>query len=659
VGAGNGALGRGVTKDEETMTDMNTAEEYCSAADNLQEKGMPDEAISFYLKAIEIEPKFAEAHNNLGNAYRKKGRRDEAIQHYRSAIALDPGSPAAYFHLGIVFQENGESNASAQCYRKALELDPEHSRALLNLGVCLDSRGMPEEALLCYQRALELDPTDPIAHYNLGNIFKKMGLYDEAIRHFREAVLRYPGYTEAHYNLGVSLYEKGDPDNAGDCFRTVISLSPGYAGAYYNLGNVLKDKGQTDEAILCFEKAIALNSDYAEAHNNLGNIYKDSGNPAAAMKCYRRAIEINPSYSGAYFNLGNTLKEQREFAEAMHCFRKAVEHSPDYAEAHWNLSLLLLAHGNFAEGWKEYEWRWKLKGVSERAFPQPLWDGSALDDRTILLHAEQGLGDAIHFIRYAPLLAERGARVLVECQKELAPLFRNISGLDQVIAGGEKLPAFDVHCPLLSLPLVFGTEAQSIPATVPYIIADAALAHKWKERMQAGPAGFRVGLVWSGSPVNKQLRYRSCSLHTFSPLAQLAGDTLIFYSLQKGIDAQQAKAPPEGMRLIDYTDELQDFSDTAALIENLDLVISIDTSVSHLAGALGRPVWTLLHRDADWRWLLDREDSRWYPTMRLFRQDATGQWDTAVSLIVEELKRLSYQGCGTVPSVRAVQVRDP
>jgi hypothetical protein len=294
-----------------------------------------------------------------------------------------------------------------------------------------------------------------------------------------------------------------------------------------------------------------------------------------------------------------------------------------------------LLAGNFERGWREYEWRWKLKDHRGHIFSSAAWDGSDVSGRTVLLHAEQGFGDAIQFIRYAPLVAGRGARVVVQCPEELASLIGRVEGVEKVVADGGQLPDFDLQCPLLSLPRVFGTTLENIPVEIPYCTADALLSRKWKDRLQHEDSRFKIGLVWAGRTKAKRERGRTCSLALFSALAGFDG--VIFYSLQKGEGAEQAKNPPENMELIDYTEEIHDFSDTAAFIGNLDLVISIDTAVSHLAGALGKPVWTLLPFAPDWRWMLNRDDSPWYPTMRLFRQPSPGDWEAVIKDIAGEL----------------------
>jgi FKBP-type peptidyl-prolyl cis-trans isomerase 2 len=437
---------------------------------------------------------------------------------------------------------------------------------------------------------------------------------------------------EEFYKKGIELQNNGEIDEAIAYYRKAIGQNPKHAGAFYNMGVAFHGKGLIDQAILCYEIAIGFNQEFTEAHHNLGVAYNEKGKFDEALVCFQRVLQLKPDHAGAFYNLGNTLTAQGHYNEAKQCYKKAIEIKPDHADAQWSLGLINLRLGNFEEGWKGYEWRWELKDIiRKRDFSQPLWDGHDVDGHTILLHAEQGFGDTLHFIRYAPLVAERGAKVVVECQKELVSLLRNIEGVSQVIAHGEQLPDFDFHCPLLSLPFVFSTGLDTIPAQIPYVSAEPDLVQKWRNRIKADKSAIKIGLVWAGSPKLKFGHSRSCPIETFSALAQR--NDITFYSLQKGEAEEQAKNPPEGIKLIDTSDEIHDFSDTAAIIANLDLVISVDTASAHLAGALGKPVWVLLPFVPDWRWMKDREDSPWYPTMRLFRQPSAGDWESVIGLV--------------------------
>jgi FKBP-type peptidyl-prolyl cis-trans isomerase 2 len=438
------------------------------------------------------------------------------------------------------------------------------------------------------------------------------------------------------YKKGIALQDKGQIDEAISYYQKAVGQNPNHTGAYYNLGVAFQEKGLIDQAILYYEIAIGFNQEFTEAHHNLGVAFNEKGKFDEALSCFQRVLQLKPDHAGAYYSLGNTLVAKGQFNDAMQSYKKAIEINPGHADAQWSLGLINLRLGNFEEGWKGYEWRWELKDVMpKRDFSQPLWDGHDISGRTILLHAEQGFGDTLQFIRYAPLVAQRGAKIVVECQKELVSLLKDTDGVSRVIARGEELPDFEVHCPLLSLPLVFGTKLKTIPAKIPYVNTDPALVRKWRSKIEQDKSAVKVGLVWAGNPKLKFGHSRSCPIGTFSKLAQRSD--VVFYSLQKGEAEGQAKNPPEGIKLIDTSEEIHDFSDTAAIIKNLDLVISIDTSAAHLAGSLGKPVWVLLPFVPDWRWMTTREDSPWYPTMRLFRQPAAGDWESVINHIKDAL----------------------
>jgi tetratricopeptide (TPR) repeat protein len=480
----------------------------------------------------------------------------------------------------------------------------QQAEQLSNLGLAFQKRGQIEEAIKCYIKSIQLNPNSADTCSNLGSILQEREKFEEAIEYHEKA----------------------------------LRLNPKHAVANYNLGSVFQKKGQLEKARIFYDIALQINPTNALAYNNLGTIYfQEKGRLEQAITCYRKAIQINPNYSNAYSNLGISLQEKGLYDEALACYKKALNLSPSHAEAHFNAAVILLLNGNLKDGWQEYEWRQKTNDhlFSQRSFSKPLWNGTDIKGQTILLYAEQGFGDTLHFIRYAPIVSQHGATVIVECQKELASLLQNIEGVHQVIAYGNQLPYFDIYWPLLSLPLVFNTTLETIPSDKHYISADSILVEKWRDRLNHRDSKLKIGLVWAGNPAHKRDYCRSCSLDIFSSLFEI--HNVVFYSLQKGKEAELTKNAFQKMNFIDYTNELNDFSDTAAFIENLDLVISVDTSVAHLAGALGKPVWTLLSFVPDWRWLLDRGDSPWYLSMRLFRQPSLGDWESVISKIKDEL----------------------
>jgi tetratricopeptide (TPR) repeat protein len=532
----------------------------------------------------------------------------------------------------------GNLKRAVDIYLEILENQPNNAAVLHLIGVLSYQMQNYDFAMSCFRQAIQFNPNYAEAYNNLGSTLKVIGQFDEAIACYRKAIELNPNFAEAYYNLGNTFIISGQLDNAITYYQKALQLNPDHAISYNNLGNAYREKGLLDEAISSYQKALQLNSNLVDAYNNIGVAFQEKGQLDEAITCYQKAIKRNPNYADAYNNLGYILQEKGQLNTAINYYKKALQLNPYLAGAHGHLSLALLLTGDYDQGWKEYEWRWRTKEAYPRGFSQPLWDGTDITGLTILLHAEQGMGDTIQFIRYAPSVAQRCGKVIVECHRELTSLLRNVEGVHQIISRGEQLPAFDTHCPLLSLPLFFDTTLENIPARIPYVTVNPVLVQEWRDRIQYDDSRLRTGLVWAGAPRHKENRNRSCSLELFSALGQLKNIT--FYSLQKGAAAQQAKNPPQEMNFIDLTQEINDFSDTAALIENLDLVISVDTSVAHLAGALGKPVWTLLPFSPDWRWLLNREDSPWYPTMRLFRQPSIGDWEPVITKVADELQKL-------------------
>jgi tetratricopeptide (TPR) repeat protein len=617
----------------------NNAKAHSNLGSALKDNGQLDEAVAACRRAIALNPNLPEAHNNLGGVLKDKGQLDEAIAAYRRAIALKPNYPEAHNNLGVALKEKGQLDGAITAYRQAIAFNLNLPEAHNNLGIALKDNGHLDEALTAFRQAIALNPNFPEAHSNLGNALREKGQLDEALAACRRAIALRPNYSEAYSNLGNALASQGELDEAIAAYRQAIAFNSNLPEAHYNLGNVLKDKGQLDGAIAAYRQAIAFNPNLPEAHGNLGNALKDKGQLDEAIAAFRQAIALNPNFPEAHYNLGNVLKDKGQLDGSIAACRQAIALRPDYADAHFNLSLSLLANGCFQQGWEEYEWRWKCKDLSTpRNFAQPQWDGRPLEGRTILLYTEQGFGDALQFMRYLPLVAERGGRIIVECQAELQRILQTIAGKWQVVARGQPLPAFDLHCPLLSLPRVFGTNLANVPNIVPYLHADAEDASGWQHRLADYSPRVKVGLAWAGSPTHTNDRNRSIKLARLAPLGRAPG--VRFFSLQKGAAAAEARTPPPGMELVDWTQDLKDFAGTAALIANLDLVIAVDTAVVHLAGAMGKPVWTLLPYVPDWRWLMGREDSPWYPTMRFFRQPSRGEWAGVVQRVADALRGL-------------------
>jgi tetratricopeptide (TPR) repeat protein len=531
-------------------------------------------------------------------------------------------------------------------------LAPNDAEAHSNLGISLAQQDRTEEALSSFERAIALKPDFPEAHLNLGFALFKQKRTEEATASYRRALTLRPGYVDAHYKLGSALQALNRLDEAVASFEQVITLQPDHAGAYHNLGNAFREQGRLEESVASFRRALALKPDYTDALNNLGNALTQQGKLDEAIASFERAISIDPNYAMPHNNSGTALLAQGRIAEAKAGYGRALALRPDYALAHFNLSLALLLEGDMAQGAAEYEWRLKTDDQLLPAMDVPSWDGQPLSDKAILLRAEQGFGDTIQFIRYAPLVRARCARVVLQCPGALVRLMATATGVDEVTEAVEPPPGAAAHVPLLSLMHIFATRLETIPADVPYLAADPGRIARFQERI-APAAGLKVGLAWAGSPKHKNDRNRSLTLDVLAPLLLVEGVT--FFSLQKGDRAAEI-AEGYGQRLIDLGPDLGDFADTAAAMSCLDLVIAVDTAVAHLAGALAVPVWVLLPFAPDWRWLLEREDNPWYPTMRLYRQPAIGDWGAVLHKVADDLQIRAWDTAAIHPPSVADEV---
>lgn len=511
--------------------------------------------------------------------------------------------------------------------------EPQAQQAL-QMARWLHGAGRLREAETLYRQLLARDPRDIDLLRLLGNLLGQSGRVEESAQLLARCVALAPDDAAAHASLGTSLSSLGREAEAIEHFRRAVALAPESAEARYNLGKALRDRKDLAGAEVEFRQAIRLRPNLGPAYNNLGNTVRDLGRYEESLALYQAALRLRPNSAPTLHNLGLAYRSLMRLEEAMKAFDTALAFDPGHHEARASRAMTLLLLGDYERGWREYECRWEIASVfKKRQYAQPLWDGLDPGGRTILLHSEQGLGDTIQFARYAPLVAARGARVIVECQPELKTLFGTLQGVEQVLGAGEPLPHFDAYRAMMSLPMLFGTMLGSIPASIPYLASEAGRVKFFGSKIAA--EGLRVGLVWAGAAGYQNDRNRSVTLADFAPLARAPG--VRFYSLQKGAAARQASSPPSGMQLIDLSDELNDFADTAAAISSLDLVVSVDTAVAHLAGALGKPVWTLIGFSPDWRWSVDRRDTPWYPTMRLFRQPAIGDWSAPIERLASEL----------------------
>jgi Tfp pilus assembly protein PilF len=476
--------------------------------------------------------------------------------------------------------------------------------------------------------------------FDLGLALNARKQHQKALESFDLAIQLQPDFFEAHGNRGAMLAALGRHHDAIQSYRTALAIKSDFADAHCNIGSALTHLQRYDEALASLDRALALRPDYPDALYNRGNALKALKRYEEALESYDRAIALQPNHADAHNNRGQVLRELDRYDEALASYDRALALRSQHVMAHCNAAALRLLTGDFERGWVHYEWRWQKKSVIplQRNFSQPTWHGGdPIAGKTILIHSEQGLGDTIQFCRYVPLVAARGVRVIFEVQKALQTLMTSLGGGAQIVPKGGPLPAFDLHCPLVSLPLAFGTRLETIPSTTGYLSAPAQRMTMWQSRLQ-GQRHPRIGLVWSGNPGHERDRERSVGLREFLPLLDTLGAGATFVSLQKDVRAEDAALLKGRADILDYGNALEDFSDTAALISQLDLVISVDTSVAHLAGALGKPVWILLTYFPDWRWLLGRDDSPWYPTARLFRQDESRTWEGVVAGAREALQ---------------------
>jgi Flp pilus assembly protein TadD len=563
---------------------------------------------------LSIEPVFRpltiESALQLALQRHQEGKNAEATAICREILRVAPGNAGALHLLGIFAYQAGQHAQAVGLIRQSLALEPRSATVLNNLGLALRALGNYPEAEAALLSAIEIDPALIDAHNNLGVVLRDTRRFDAALTSFQKAIDLSPGHLLARHNLATCLMALGRNEEAIRLLRETFTMDPRQGSTQLLLGNALRNLDRLDEAV-------------------------DS---------YRKAIAIDPTDCAAMSNLGFVLRDLSRFDEAEASLRAALRVDPNYQAAHANLSLILLLQGKFEDGWREYEWR-PIENPAGRPleYPQPRWDGSSFSGRTLLLRCDQGHGDTILAARFIPEILKRGGDLIVECEGSLLRLLGAMPGLGKtklVKAIKSRQPAdlsFDLQLPQMSLWKVMGINSPAdIPAPVSYLTVDPSWRDKWRDVNIGNDHALKVGLVWAGSAVHLNDRNRSMLLEVFAPLATTGAR---FYSLQKGPQAIQLRIPPPGLSITDLTDRIEDFADTAALIEALDLVISVDTSVAHLAGALGKPVWLLLPAPPDFRWLLDREDSPWYPTMRLFRQPSRGDWGTVMRRVADELAR--------------------
>ncbi|MGE5545660.1 MAG: tetratricopeptide repeat protein [Solirubrobacterales bacterium] len=571
-----------------------------------------------------------EAELQRGLGFHRTGDLAAAAACYRAVLDADPDNVDALHLMSALAMAAGEAEFAATLAQRAVQLAPDFAPAYVSLGNALQAGARLEEAAGAFQQAIALQPQSAEAHCNLSNVLYEMGRPDEAVNAAVEAVVLAPDMAEAHNNLGNALLALGSADEAAESYGKATALAPSFAQAWANLASAEAELARLDKSIDHYCEALSL-SERPEWRFDLGNVLAKAGLPAEAAEQYGLAIAGDPVASSPYINLSNLLIEQDQVAPAIAVLRAGLEQSDD-PELHWNLALALLRNGDYAEGWREYEWRWRLNQFQPllRDFGKPEWDGSPLAGRTLLVHVEQGFGDAILAARFLARAAE-GGKVVVECRPELKRLLGAVEGVAQVVAAGEELPAFDVHLPMMSLPLRLGVTLDTLPGRRPYLSVPVGAA----EFSDIDGGVLRVGIAWSGSPTRRDNAARSVALAALARALVMDGCRL--YSLQVGPAAAELAA--EAPAVVDLSGRLGDFADTAAAIDRLDLVITVDTAIAHLAGALGKPVWVLLAQPNNaFLWMVGRADSPWYPTARLFRQPDPGAWEPVLDQVSEALQ---------------------
>jgi len=632
-----------------------------------QQQQAPAAAMAWLARAVRAAPESADAWALQGQVQRVLAQHAEALASYGRALALQPARLDLLFNKGNLLRELARHEEAIASYDAALAISAADAVVLNNRAVALHALGRYEEALESLAAALAARPGYADALNNRGNALQALGLHDLAGQAFDDAIAAQPGHAQAWNNRGNALESRGRLDEALASYEQAAAADPAYADPWCNRatvlgtlgrglealassdgalrrrpqfaqalaarGRALQSLGRGDEALQAFTEAFRIEPSAAAARDE-GDAMHALGLHAEALERYNASLRMDPRQAETLVHRGNALQGLGRHEDALACYGQAIALRPHDVQAHWNEALARLALGDLRRGFEKYEWRWQNPRLDlpPGADPARSWSGdTALEARSILLYAEQGFGDAIQFVRYAPRVAALGARVSLVCHESLREVFQSVEGVERVYGPGDALPDFELQSPLMSLPLAFRTELDTIPAQVPYLHVDVARVAHWRERLASVPGARKVGLAWTGNPEFPGARAKSCPVESLRRLLQ--ADATGWVSLQTG----HASGDSSVLAIADWTAELNSFADTAALIGALDLVITIDTAVAHLAGALGKPVWILLPHSADWRWLRTRTDSPWYPSAVLFRQSRAGDWDAPLDAVLARL----------------------
>ncbi len=595
--------------------------------------GNLERAVTLIANAVRINPKIASADPYRGAALNQLNRHEEALAICNEAITLKPDFAEAHYNRGNALYGLGRPDEALASYDRAIAIRPDFAEAWSNRGNVLQNLKRLDDALVSCDKAIARKPNYAPAHYNRGNALYDLRRFDEALASYNRAIELKPDYAQAFYNRGKALADLKRPEDALASYDKAIALKPDYAQAWCNRGNLLNDTRRFEEALASYDKAIALKPDYAEAWSNKGTALQYLNRLDEAMADHDKAVALKPDYAEAWCNRGSVLNCLKRPEDALAAFNRAIALKPDFGQAYFNRAITELGLGDMENGWRDYEWRRKIVEMSgNRVFPRPLLT-SAADARgkTVLVHFEHGFGDTIQYCRYLEKLHQAGAKILFNTQDQLKSLVQSLDAPITFVGLDDPSLSYDYQVPLMSLPLVFETRVETIPAKTAYLSADAALVEKWRGRL--GGNGFKIGICWMGDMAHiKGHNGRFFPADCFEPLSRLPNVRLI--SLQKGEGEKQLDSLPAGMTVETLGGEWKTFDDTAAIMKGLDLVITTDTVIANLAGALGVPTWVAIQYVPDWKWMFDRPDSPWYPTMRLFRQKTDGDWQS----VFEEIK---------------------
>ena len=642
----------------------------------LHRQGQLPTAKALYEQIISKKPRHFDAVHLLGLLHKETGNLEAAEANFTKAIQLLPSFSDAYYNRGNLRHQLGRFSAALADYEQAIKFKPNFLEALMDQATALKDLGDYDRALQGYDKLLNINPLIAEAHYNKGVTYSATKALNLAIISFEKAIRIKPEYAEAHYQLGLSLQESGKFSAAADSYQTLIRLVPSLPIAYLNRGICLAECGEYAAAISSFDHAIHIQADFFEAYINRGVTHRRYGHADAAVANHQAAIRIRPDEATAHYNLGVALQDLRrfkeaipayaeairlrsnytlailniglshaellDFKEAISYYNQAIDIDKNYVDAYWNKALALLTVGDYSEGWKLYEWglgKADMRGPKRNLTQALLTSGVAIDGKSIYLYPEQGFGDTIQFYRYVKEIKSRGAHVILEAPPALFDLFKGLHDVDTLVSAGMDIPHFDLHCPLLSLPSFCHTDLNTIPSPGRYLQADTNKVAKWSSKL-GERTKLRIGLAWSSVSVFRNDKWRSMVFEDLQEI--LPPDKYDLICLQKEVKDVDKESFSKRPDIRFFGNDLSDFSETAALIENLDLVISTCTSIPHLGAALGKPTWVMLAHSADWRWLLDREDSPWYESIKLYRQKKDGDWDSVLHRVVHDLERIHF-----------------